>query len=205
MPLQPSYKEKMNNILIAFLIHTCLLLISCGQTANKNILKTESAATPGTKDSVVHNSQDLIIQQLSENVYVHQSFLQTKSFGKVSCNGMLVVNDHQAVIFDTPTDNQTSNELIRFVKENLHSEINAIVATHFHDDCTGGLNAFHDGNIPSYANHKIIEILREKEEGAPVPENGFDEVLTLNVGAYYSFFIRSCTTLTYSLEACPLS
>lgn len=186
----------MKNILLAFLIHTNLVFISCGQTPNKKTLNAGSAsvtlaANHNAKDSAVYSSQDLIILQLSENVFVHQSFLQTQTFGKVSCNGMLVVNDNQAVIFDTPTDNQTSKELIRFVKENLKSEIKAVVATHFHGDCTGGLNAFHEENIPSYANQKTLELLRNEEEGTPLPENGFDGMLTLNIGnekVYAEFF-----------------
>ena len=176
----------MKNTLLTLLIPAALVLNSCGESSDKNTLKMEAAIsmanTLHTKDSVIYESESLRIQQLSDHVFVHQSFLQTENFGKVSCNGMLVVNDKEAVIFDTPTDNETSKELIAFVKEKLNSNINAIVATHFHSDCTGGLNAFHDENIPSYANHKTIEILREKEEDAPMPENGFDEILTLNAG-----------------------
>ena len=176
----------MNKAILAFLLPAGFMLAFCGDSFGRGTLKTDTSGsgeeTSMTRDSLLYETENLIIRKLSDHVYVHQSFLQTQSFGKVSCNGMLVVNDNQAVIFDTPTDNETSKELIAFVKEKLNSKINAVVATHFHSDCTGGLDAFHDESIPSFASQKTIEILRTQEEGAPMPENGFDEILTLNVG-----------------------
>ena len=177
----------MKQATLLFLLPAGLLLASFGDSSYKKHPTEDpavvlSAQTLHTKDSVIYSSPNLSILRISDHVYVHQSFLQTQSFGKVSCNGMLVVNDKEAVIFDTPTDNETSKELIAFVKEKLNSKINAVVATHFHEDGTGGLNAFHDQNIPSYANEKTLEILRTKEEGIPMPKNGFHQILRLNVG-----------------------
>src|SRR5690606_39426970 len=52
--------------------------------------------------SVVYQTENLIIKKISDHVYVHISYLNTDDFGKVSCNGMLVINKGQDVIFDTP-------------------------------------------------------------------------------------------------------
>jgi metallo-beta-lactamase class B len=115
-------------------------------------------------------------------VYAHISFLQTESFGRVACNGMLVVNQKQAIVFDTPADNESAAALIEFVRSKLNGRIKAVVATHFHADCIGGLKVFHDHNIPSYANQQTINILQQKGESPVVPQNGFEQTLTLNVG-----------------------
>src|SRR5690606_17666948 len=47
--------------------------------------------------NTVYQSENLIIEKLSENVYQHISFLQTNDFGKVDCNGMIVVNQNEAI------------------------------------------------------------------------------------------------------------
>lgn len=125
-------------------------------------------------------SENLIIQKISDHVYTHISFLNTESFGKVPCNGMIVLDGDQVVIFDTPTDNDVSEELINWVKNSLKGEIMAVVATHFHEDCLGGLQAFHNHDIPSYANQRTIELAEEHQR--VLPQNSFEGFLELNVG-----------------------
>ena len=104
----------------------------------------------------VYQSDNLIVIQVSENAFVHTSYLQTNDFGNVPCNGMIVRNSNEAIVFDTPTNDSSANELIKFINEKLHCKVNAIVPTHFHSDCLGGLAAFHKLNIPSFANFSTI-------------------------------------------------
>ena len=143
------------------------------------------------KDTVVvYRSDNLIIQKLSDHVYQHISFLNTTDFGKVDCNGMIVVNENEAVVFDTPADNESSAELIGYLKKQ-HYRINAIIPTHFHDDCVGGLEKFNENDIPSYASNKTITLLKNKGKKFSNPMQGFDDSLTLNVGnkkVYLRFF-----------------
>jgi len=141
------------------------------------------------KSKTVYSSDDLKIIQLSENVFQHISYLQTDSFGNVECNGMIAKDGNETIIFDTPTNDKSSAELISFIKNKLHSKINAVVPTHFHDDCLGGLKEFTKNNIPSYSSYKTIELA--KKAGANVPDHGFENNLSLNVGnqkVYIQFF-----------------
>ena len=69
-------------------------------------------------------------------------------------------NNKETIVFDTPTNGKSSEELIKWINGTLHSKINAIIPTHFHDDCLGGLQAFHNNNIPSYAYAKTIELAK---------------------------------------------
>ncbi len=132
------------------------------------------------KTKVVYQSDDLIITQISENSFEHTSFLQTQDFGNVPCNGLIVSNSGEVIVFDTPTNDKSSEELIKWINGALHSKINAIIPTHFHDDCLGGLHVFHNHAIPSYSYIKTIELA--KENNVVVPENSFDDSLILNVG-----------------------
>ena len=125
-------------------------------------------------------SETLDIEHVSEHVYRHVSYLETESFGRVPCNGMVVVNQGEAIIFDTPADDSTSQELIRWVENDLQATVKAVVPTHFHADCLGGLQAFHDRGIASYASDRTIALA--KMNAKLVPETGFDEQLELSVG-----------------------
>ena len=129
---------------------------------------------------IVYQSDQLVITRLTDHTYLHTSYLQTDSWGKVECNGMIVANDQEAMVLDTPVDDKSSNELIEWIGLTLHCKLVGVVPTHFHEDCLGGLNAFHELDIPSYANVKTIELAQSK--GYALPENGFTDSLSLKVG-----------------------
>lgn len=128
----------------------------------------------------VHRSGNLIITQIAENSFEHTSFKQTNDFGNVPCNGLIVRNNKEVIIFDTPTDDQSAEELIQWIEESLQCKINAVIPTHFHDDSIGGLKAFHDKGIPSYAYSKTMELAIENNYA--VPRNSFSDSLVFKVG-----------------------
>ncbi len=132
------------------------------------------------KPKEVYKSNDLIVTQIAENSFEHTSFKQTNDFGNVPCNGLIVRNSNEVIVFDTPTNDKNAEELIKWIKETLRCKINAIIPTHFHDDCLGGLKAFDENNIPSYAYFKTIELA--KENNFAVPKNSFRDSLILKVG-----------------------
>ena len=96
------------------------------------------------------------------------------------CNGLVVRNSNETIVFDTPTNDTSAAELIKWINDSLKCKINAIVPTHFHDDCLGGLNAFHTNAIPSYANVKTLELAAAKNY--TVPQNSFTDSVVLNIG-----------------------
>ncbi len=154
--------------LVALLIITGFICCS-----KQNIPKQE-------KEKVVYQTNLLVITKLSENVYEHTSYLQTEDFGKVDCNGMIVVNENEAIVLDTPANTESTKELIQFISNGLKSKINSVVATHFHDDCVAGLDEFHKIDVPSYANQMTIGLL--KTEPKKLPQMGFEKELVLNIG-----------------------
>lgn len=149
-------------LLILFL---ALVLVSCKDKTDKQLL---------------FKSDSFEIEQLTENIYVHITFLETQDFGKVACNGLIYVNQGEAVVFDTPTNDAVSTELIDWIKESLRAEVRAVVINHSHDDCLGGIGAFHKLGIPSYSNQETITLAQSKNLEAP--KIGFKSLLELNVG-----------------------
>ena len=149
---------------LPFVLFLALLLVCC----------------KSQKPKATYTSENLKIIPLTENSFIHVSYLQTDSFGKVACNGLVYMNGNKAVVVDTPVDAEVSEELIRWITETRQTTITAVVANHFHDDCVGGLEAFHQKGIPSYGNELTLELA--EKEGNHIPQNGFTETLEMQVG-----------------------
>ncbi len=132
------------------------------------------------KNTSIYESTTLAVEKLTKNTYRHISYLSTEDFGKVSCNGMIVVDGKEALILDTPANDTDSRELIDWVENSLGCKVIGVIATHFHNDCLGGLNEFHERQIPSYASFRTIELAKSNRE--VVPQNGFEYYLEVPVG-----------------------
>lgn len=155
--------------ILAILVLSSLVQFNCS-TQNKIVFKAKE----------IYNSPSLIVTQVAEHSYVHTSYLQTNDFGNVPCNGLIVSSNNEAIIFDTPTSNEGSKELLNWIEGALKSKVKAIVPTHFHNDCLAGLKFFEENKIPSYAYFKTIELA--KENNYTTPQNSFTDSLILKVG-----------------------
>lgn len=127
-----------------------------------------------------YDSETLKIEQISPHVFVHISYLNTQDFGKVGCNGMVVIHEGEALVLDTPADEQSSAALIHWLEVEQKVKVKAVLATHFHNDCLGGLGAFHAKGIPSYGSSRTLALA--KEAGEQVPQNQFQKSLVLEAG-----------------------
>lgn len=153
---------------LLLLITLTFVFLGCKSTTPENFRQHE-----------LYRTETLIITQLSPNAFQHTSFKQTNDFGNVACNGLVVRSGKETVVFDTPVSNEVSAELINWIRDSLNCRINAVVPTHFHDDCLGGLNAFHDKGIPSHANTRTIALALENQFA--VPQNAFTDSLVIKI------------------------
>ena len=96
-----------------------------------------------SSDAVIYKSDSLTIIQLSEKTYEHITYLQTNDFGKVACNGLVVADNGEALIVDTPAEASEASELMEWIQNDLKSKVIGVVPTHFHVDCLGSLDIFH--------------------------------------------------------------
>ncbi|MEQ9424663.1 MAG: subclass B1 metallo-beta-lactamase [Cyclobacteriaceae bacterium] len=120
----------------------------------------------------LYESDNLRVKQITKNTFLHITYLNTEDYGKVACNGMIVIKNEEAIVVDTPTDSIGALELINWIQSDRKTKIIAVVPTHFHVDCLGSLNTFHKKGIPSYANEQTIKLA--KASGFQIPQNGFD-------------------------------
>ena len=155
-----------NRILIKFLLLTFSIIIP---------KIAEGSAIPKIDSTLLYTSNHLSIYRLSDHVYAHLSYLQTNDFGRVPCNGMIVINKNEAAIFDTPANDSSTSELIQYLSSTLHVKIKAIVPTHFHEDCVAGIEKFIQKNIPVIAHDQTIDLLKTTGKSYSKPFVAFNK------------------------------
>jgi metallo-beta-lactamase class B len=124
-------------------------------------------------------TKDIEVFKLSEHSYFHISYSQMPQFGRVASNGFVFVNNGKAFLFDTPTNDSLTKDLVGWIQDSLKVQIVGFVPNHWHVDCMGGLNYLHSIGIESYANELTREIAQSKN--LPVPKHGFTDSLSLDI------------------------
>lgn len=119
-------------------------------------------------------------QQLAPGVWLHTSYIHLMGYGPFPCNGLVYAHQGEAIVLETPINDSVSVELINWIENELECDVVGVIAHHFHEDCLGGLKAFHDRGVPSYGLNKTLELALE--DSIEVPQIGFEEMLTLQVG-----------------------
>nr|WP_199775895.1 MBL fold metallo-hydrolase [Pseudoalteromonas sp. T1lg24] len=105
----------------------------------------------------------LTIKPIQNGVYEHISYQHVGQWGNVAARGLVVVDDKEAYMIDTPWSNSDTEKLINWTNEQGFT-LKAAVVTHFHQDASGGLSALNQRNIPTYAYKKTNQLL-EKHKG----------------------------------------
>ena len=121
----------------------------------------------------------LEIVKLTENDFLHISYLKNKNGGYIPSNGYMRKEDDEVLIFDTPSTDSLSEELIKYVEIELGATIKGVVISHFYKDAVGGLKAFNTKNIPSYA---TAATARKLAQDSLFITNSIDSVGTLKMG-----------------------
>ncbi len=142
-----------------FIPYILITLVACHSQKPKT--KNEELTKP------VYESESLIIRPISKHCFVHTSFLSSRSFSNVPCNGLVYFDSDTALVIDTPVDEASSELLIDWIVNTKKASIKAVVPSHFHVDCLGGLPAFHRKDIPSFAHEKTITLAHQDSTHIP--------------------------------------
>lgn len=118
---------------------------------------------------VIDNDIQLI--HLQDSIYVHVTWHHLDNFGRFPSNGMIIIKNGQAIMIDTPMDNDKTERLIKHLKDSMNVELTKLIIGHFHDDCLGGLGYIQSKGIESIANSMTID--KCKELGLPIPSTPF--------------------------------
>lgn len=127
--------------------------------------------------SVVRLSDDLYVEQISANVYVHISFMSDPQWGRFPSNGVIYMKGKEAMLFDTPGTDSLTHLLLDWIEITMQSRLVAFVPNHWHNDCMGGLEVIHQRGVASYAHQLTCSLARENN--LLVPMNSFSDSLSL--------------------------
>ncbi|TNE79823.1 MAG: subclass B1 metallo-beta-lactamase [Bacteroidetes bacterium] len=153
------------------LVYIAFLLLTCGACQMKESPKTYN-----------YSSKQLEMVFLSERVYLHTSYITLNNGQVFPCNGLVYLSDGEAIVFDTPTNEEATEELLAWLEQESKVKVKALVVNHFHNDCLGGIQAFHRRGIPSYAQEKCISLA--KADSMEAPQQGFEQELVLSLGSH---------------------
>ena len=125
-------------------------------------------------------SDDLELIKISESAYIHISHIALSQVGRFPSNGMVIISEGKAFLFDTPMTEELTRQLALWIQDTMKLKIMGFIPNHWHADCMGGLEYLQNLGIESYANEMTIQIAKSKQ--LPVPTYGFKDSLQLFAG-----------------------
>jgi metallo-beta-lactamase class B len=132
----------------------------------------------GQSNNKILIDQDIQLIHLQDSVYIHVTWHYNDEFGRFPSNGLILIKNGQALMIDTPMDNEKTGRLTRFLKDSMSVDVAKLIIGHFHDDCMGGLEYLQSLLIESIANSMTVE--KCKEIGLPIPSTPFTDSLTID-------------------------
>lgn len=111
----------------------------------------------------IANAQALEITALSERLYLHQSEKEVEGFGKVSANGLVLVDGHEAFVVDTPWTDADAEALLAWAKAKGLT-VKAVLATHWHEDRAGSFGVFEKAGIATLSSDATQTLLKAHQK-----------------------------------------
>lgn len=131
------------------------------------------------ENKIITINNDIQLEQLQDSIFRHITWEESEQFGRFPSNGMIVIKKGQAIMIDTPFDNEKTELIYNYLKDSMQVEVIKQIGGHFHLDCIGGLEFLHSKGVESIANHLTIE--KCKEEGLVEPITSFKNKLIVDL------------------------
>lgn len=133
----------------------------------------------GFSTSSFGQTSKLQINHLIDNFYIFTTYQEYK--GELfPANGMYVLTNEGAILFDTPWDTTQFQPLLDSIKSKHNQEVILCIATHAHNDRTAGFAFYQSIGIKTFATQQTDQIC--EKEGIPRPEFILDPTALFNVG-----------------------
>ena len=125
------------------------------------------------ESKVITLSDEVTVQKISEDVWIHISLREVEGFGLVPANGLVIVSDAKGIAIDLPWTDAQTTQLFDWFRSEQGVTIDTVVPTHSHLDCAGGLAEAHRQGAESWALLQTVEKLKEEEKA--FPQNAFEK------------------------------
>ena len=104
---------------------------------------------------------NLKISHLTGNFYVYTTYNLYKG-ARIPANGMYLITNDGAIIFDSPWDTTQFQPLLDSIKTRHNNNVIMCIATHFHEDRTGGLEYYKQLGIKTYTTIKTDDLSEKR-------------------------------------------
>lgn len=118
---------------------------------------------------------------LSGDFYIYESFGSYQG-QRIGANAMYLVTKEGVVLFDTPWDTAQFQNLLDSIAARHHQKVIMCIATHFHEDRSGGLEYYRAKGIKTFTTRKTDSI--SKIKGMKRAEYLIDKDTTFHIGQY---------------------
>ncbi|MGZ9897479.1 DIM/SIM/IMP family subclass B1 metallo-beta-lactamase [Shewanella gaetbuli] len=145
---------KITHNLMAGLIFLSFILFSSTIMAAEDITPTVHQHSHESE----RQQGELVMSKLADNVYLHQSYMNVGNFGLVESNGLVVVQNKQAYIVDTPWTDTDTAQLLDWINQQGFEAI-ASISTHSHQDRTGGIGYLNQHGVKTVVSETTQHIL----------------------------------------------
>ncbi|MDB5200698.1 MAG: Beta-lactamase [Ferruginibacter sp.] len=127
------------------------------------------------------DNRPLKLSHLTGDFYVFTTYNLYKG-NRIPANGMYLVTTDGVVLFDTPWDSTQFQPLLDTIRARHHQEVLLCIATHFHEDRTGGLEFYRQRGIKTYTTRYTDEL--SKNHGMKRAEFLMDTDSLFRIGGY---------------------
>lgn len=103
---------------------------------------------------------DLKVKIIEDGIYLHTSFEEITGWGVVASNGLVVLDNKDAYIIDTPISTKDTEALVTWIREQGFI-VKGSISTHFHDDSAAGISYLNSVSIPTHASKLTNELIHK--------------------------------------------
>src|ERR1051325_5367206 len=140
------------------------------------------------KGSLAQDSEaKLRITRLTGDFYIFTTYNYFKG-DRVPANGMYVVTNKGAILVDSPWDTTQFQPLLDSIRVKHNTTVAMCIATHFHEDRTGGLEYYKRKGIPTYTTKKTDELSKKSGKKRAEFLMANDTVFTIGQYLFQTYF-----------------
>ena len=129
----------------------------------------------------------LRISHLTGDFYVFTTFNLYKG-SRIPANGMYLVTNNGVVLFDTPWDTTQFQPLLDSIRLKHNKKVTLCIATHFHEDRTGGLDYYRKQGIKTYTTKQTDALSKERDKKRAEFLIDKDTVFTAGQYSFQTYF-----------------
>lgn len=133
------------------------------------------------------SDSSLKISHLTGDFYVFTTFNLYKGL-RIPANGMYLITNTGVIMFDTPWDTTQFQPLLDSIKVKHNKKVILCIATHFHEDRTGGLDYYRQQGIKTYTSKMTDKLCKERNKKSAEFTFENDTVFVAGQYSFQTFF-----------------